>query len=83
MRLIKKKYPTEWPKYIRDTNYKEKLRLWLHEKSGDEWCDAVAGTCVCTSDYVPDPDRLKTALELFPGAEVLGTLKKENRKDLA
>ena len=83
MKLIKKKYPTEWPKYFRDKAYKEKLRLWLREKSEGEWCDAKAGTCVCTSDYTPDPRRLRTVLEMFPGAEILDSMPQSPRKDLS
>lgn len=77
MKLIRKKYPKDWPKYFRDREYKEKLRLWLHEKQGDDWCDSVAGTCVCTADYTPDPKVISSALSMFPGAEPV------ERKDLA
>lgn len=70
-KLIVKKYPTEWPTYIRDKAYKEKLRTWLHENREGEWCDYVAGTCVCgpRSDFYGENDRrVDSILSMFPGA---------------
>jgi hypothetical protein len=82
MKIIKQKYPTEWPKYIRDKAYKEKLRVWLRENRKGEWCDYIAGTCVCTADFVPDPVAIKEAMSVFPNAvpidipeEIRGDLK--------
>lgn len=85
MKIIKAKYPTEWPKYFRDKEYKEKLRLWLHEKHGDDWCDTKASTCVCETGYVPETSAIQAVLSIFPGGVSSDTIPDPDagRRDLA
>lgn len=80
MILIRKKYPREWPKYFRDAEYKEKIRLWLRESSAKAWCDAKMGECACQADYVPSRASHAVVLDMFPGATEVEIVK-DGRKD--
>ena len=81
MMLIRKKYPREWPKYFRDNEYKEKIRLWLHESSPKAWCDAKTGECSCDADYKAQKSSKTAVLDMFPGATEV-EVPKPDRKDL-
>lgn len=84
-RMIRKKYPDEWPKYIRDKTYREKIRQFVLATSKQEWCDSVAGTCACPQNVRKRAQEAKTEVKIasmFPGAKPAELPDDEDRKDL-
>ncbi len=50
---IRKEFPNDWIKAIRDKDLKETTRLEIYDDYGGDWCDSVKGTCVC-GEWRPD-----------------------------
>lgn len=69
---IKRDNPTNWMFPMHDKDARNFYRLEILEENDGEWCDFIAGTCVCHDEKVQTGTKWN---EVFPDA--LNTLKEE------
>lgn len=71
---IKRENSKAWAKPMRDKEVRNFYRHEILEENDGEWCDFIAGTCVC---HKPQPVQGTKWDDVFP--DMLNTLKEEIR----